>query len=94
MEPRVCSLELRVFRLAESIFRANHRLFPRSSSVVRPNQSLFPKYQAMFLEEPSLGSMSASRFSMALRVSFDDKNGFLEKECVVLTHEAVFSMDL
>jgi hypothetical protein len=47
----------------------------------------------MLLEEPSLRSMSAPRFSMALRVSFDDENGFLEKQCVVVIDEAVFSMD-
>jgi hypothetical protein len=87
-------MELRVVRLTESIFQTNHRLFPRSSSVVRPNQSVFPKYQAMILEEPSLGSMSASRCSMTLRVSFDDEEKRVEKQCVVVTDEAVFSMDV
>ena len=87
-------MELRVIRLAESIFQTNHRLFPRSSSVVRPNQSVFPKYQAMILEKPSMSSTTASRFSTALRVSLDDEDGFLEKQCVVVTDEAVFSMDL
>ena len=37
---------------------------------------------------------AASRFPTTLRVSFEDEEKLLEKQCVVQTHEAVFSMDL
>jgi hypothetical protein len=35
-----------------------------------------------------------SMFSMTPRVSFDDEDGFVEKKCVVVIDEALFSMDL
>jgi hypothetical protein len=87
-------MELRLVRLAESLFQMNQRLFQRSSSVVHLNQSVFPKYQAMILEEPSLGSMSASRCSMTLRVLLDDEDRVVERQCVVVTDEAVISTEI
>jgi hypothetical protein len=101
MELRVCSrdlrvgsLALRVVRLAESNLQMDLRVVQRSSWLVLKNESVFSMYQAVVLDEPSLGSMSESRCSMPLRVWLDDEGGFVEKQCVVEMDEAVISMDL
>jgi hypothetical protein len=39
-----------------------------------------------------MSSTTASGFRTALRVSFDDEERFVEKQCVVPMDEAVFSM--
>jgi len=62
--------------------------------VFRLKQSVFRTYQGVILEKPSMSSTTASRFPTKLRVSFEDEEKLLEKQCVVQTHEAVFSMDL
>jgi hypothetical protein len=86
LEHRVFSLELRVVRLAASNFQMNQRVFQRSSLLVRLNE-------AVILEKPSMFATTASRFSMTLRVSFDDEERFVEEQCVVVVNEALFSMD-
>jgi hypothetical protein len=87
LEHRVFSLELRVVGLAASNFQTNQRVFQRSSSLVRLNE-------AVILEKPSVFVTTASRSPMTLRVSFDDEEKRVEKQCVVVTDEAVFSMDV
>ena len=94
VEQRGFSLELRVFGLSDSKLQTNHRVFPRSSSVFRLKQWVFRTYQGVILEKPSMSSTTESRFSTTLRVLLEDEEKVLEKQCVVLIHEAVFSMDL
>ncbi|HEY8042235.1 MAG TPA: hypothetical protein VIF15_20675, partial [Polyangiaceae bacterium] len=62
--------------------------------VARADVLVFPKYQAMILEEPSLGSMSASRCSMALRMLLEDEDGVVARQRVVMTDEAAISTEI
>jgi hypothetical protein len=98
LEHRLFSLELRVFQQAKSILQTNLRLlqgrsslFPRNQSLFQPNQRVVLMFEAMISEKPSKSTPAASRFSMELRVSLDDEAMFVEKQCVVVTHEAMFS---
>jgi hypothetical protein len=94
MERRLGALELRLVRLAESIFQTNLRRLQRSSTLVPPEEPLVSTYETEILEEPSLGSMSESRCSMALRVFLEEEDGFREEEWLVVMDETMISMDL
>jgi hypothetical protein len=58
--------------------------------MVRLKPSVSRRNQAGFCDEPSMSSTTEGRFPMGLRVSLDDEDWFVEKQCVVATNEGLF----